>query len=150
MRKSAVLRYTSAILLASLCLAGPGQTVANHDVPDLHRASYVLGIPLMPGRVNISIAFIQFGADIAASSKAGLIFTSNYQNVTIDPAIGHGPTGITIELDKKVLKGSFEKGSNKSVVTVDTIGQFTITMMTRKTAVISGAFPFQIYLTWLD
>src|SRR5690349_12317915 len=97
------------VLIAALLLAGPAAAADQVASAEVMRTSNVLGIPLMPGKVHIAIAFLTFAATLGTSSKDGLIFTSNYKNLTIDPDTGR-ESGIIIGLGETSLKGSFEPG----------------------------------------
>lgn len=149
MRKKIFLVLGSAVLAASVSMSMPIGTTQAAEFKGGLKTSNVLGIPLRPGKIQLSCPFLRVTATITKADMDSVVFTSNYKNVTIQPN-AHRPSGITLDFGSDRMNGSIEKGHNQTVLSLDNIGKFTISMKDTKTFVISGGLPFNINVTWVD
>ena len=147
MNEKWIMAAGSVLCATSLWLSAPvGTTYAQ---PKVLTSANVLGIPLRPGKVQLSCPFLKVDATITQADKDRVVFTSNYKNVAITPDTQR-PGGISLAFGDDKLKGSIEKGPNRSVLSLDNIGQFTIAMADSKSYVISSKLPFNINVRFVD
>lgn len=148
MANKRLIRVGGALVTACLVLSSPVGTARAAEGKVAWQTANVLGLPLHRGRIQLSCPFLKIDATITQADRDRVVFASNYKNVSIAPDASR-PGGIRLDYGSSLLMGSVEKGANRSVLSLDNVGTFTISLTEGQGMVISGVLPFDISVTYV-
>lgn len=149
MSKKMVLALGTAVMATIVSLSAPIQVSQAAETKRSAGIANILGLPLHVGKVQLSCPFLKVSATITEATKNKVVFASSFKNITI-VADASRPGGVSLDYGSDKMKGNVEKGTNSTVLSIDNIGKFTISMTDSNHFVISGGLPFNLYVNFVD
>ena len=138
----------TAVLATVVSLSAPIGASQAAETKRSAGTSNILGLPLHVGKVQLSCPFLKVSATITEATKNRVVFASNFKNISITPN-AQRPGGISLDFGSDKMKGSIEKGPTQTVLSLDHVGKFTITVTDARSFVVGG-LPFNITVTFVD